>query len=254
MNDVQIDIVLDELAAGRLSEQEATSMLAGMGIADATDTIRQHRAAVQLVEQYGTLQSIKRVRLQYEATAGKAAPVASTGRVVSIVARRVMQAAAAILLLAGAWGLYSVGSYSTGQMLADMQTGYSLNTSRAGAAQPEDELVAAFRAGNYAATVAAYRQMTTASSREMFLAGYAMMQLKDYKQAAVTFEKLLQQNQQSGEPLYSDDGEYYLAQCYLQLQQPAKAFPIMQRIYNNEQHTYHEKISTRQLIKVWWLQ
>ncbi|MCU0333445.1 MAG: hypothetical protein MUF62_00190 [Chitinophagaceae bacterium] len=158
MNDVQIDTVLDELAAGRLSEQEAGSMLTGMGVANVTEAIRLHQAAVQLVEQYGTLQSIKRVRLQYEATGIQTAPAAkaSTGSVVSLLARRVMQAAAAILLLAGAWGLYSVGSYSNGQMLADMQTAYSLNTSRAGAAQPEDELVAAFRAGNYSATVAAW--------------------------------------------------------------------------------------------------
>lgn len=249
MNEQQIDALLDEVIAQQLSKAEAERRLQQAGIPAAASLIEAHLQATQLVQQYATLQTIAKVRRSFEATqaGNKVAPVRTLNM------RHWLSAAAAIIALPLVYFSLQMAMYSRADMLEDMQAEYSINTPRSEQSVAVDSLLLAFNQQRFDAVVAQYAKLQQPSVREQFLAGYAFQQTGDYTASARLFDALLQQNKQQQETLYNDDAEYYLAQACIALQEYDKAYSLLKNIYDNEQHTYHEKADRKLIWKLWWL-
>lgn len=251
-----LDSFLDQQVSFRQVEQEFDLQGCEVNVAVA---IQEHSIAAIAVDQLGVLNSIKRARKNFEATAD--APIRSlvNPEAAEVPVRsinwinRAAAVAAVFVAALGLWTVFTIGGYSTEQMYADLNEPYTLNTVRSSNTIMEGDMVDAFRSGNYEKVIALYQGGTTYTSREMFFSGYSFMQMEDFTSAAVNFEKLLQNNAANGQLLYNDDAEYYLAVSRMRIGNYESAYDLSRRIYDTPAHTYNSSISWLQLAKLWWL-
>ena len=69
----------------------------------------------------------------------------------------------------------------------------------------------------------------------------AAMELKEYATAIELFKEVMAANAKSGDNYFQDEAEYYLALAYVANSEVDNALPWLQRIRNDENHTYHQK-------------
>ncbi|WP_316830479.1 hypothetical protein [Pedobacter aquatilis] len=135
--------------------------------------------------------------------------------------------------------LYKINRVSGDKLYQEQFVAYSIDTDR-GAANT-DAIAAAYMQGDYEKVRSLYAGLNTASQSDRFLAGQAYLALKQPAKAAELFKVIAGDGSDAN--AFHDDAEYYLALSYIADEQFAMALPIMDKIYADSNHLYHEKVS-----------
>jgi predicted translin family RNA/ssDNA-binding protein len=161
---------------------------------------------------------------------------------------RALRVAAAVLLLmvgAGSWKFFTVNAT---RVYEQAFIGYTLPTTRGQATITDIE--EAYRLQNWNAVIATIDRLSLADNKALFLSGMANLQLKQYAEASMLFEQILQNNTQAGKDLYHDEAQYYLALSELGGHNTQQAVKLFQQIQADKGHKYHaqaEKIGNLDL-------
>lgn len=164
--------------------------------------------------------------------------------------RYTMAAAASLILMIGAWMLYSFFSLSADKVFASNYQSYELPANRGDQRSALTVSETLFTNHQYQELLSQFREKKLVTISDQFLCGMAAIELKDDKQAINIFRNLLEDNKRTGNTRYSDQAEYYLALTYIRNKDYDFALPILQKIKQDPAHTYQNKITGRMIRNV----
>lgn len=164
-------------------------------------------------------------------------------------------AAGLALLLVGFLG-FQYATLSGDNLYAERASVYQVAASRSSETptdSPEEQLEQFYRAQRFPEATAAYEQIETPSITAMFLAGNAYLKQDKTDQAIDAFREIVRINGSQGINRFEEDAQYYLALSYLKADRPDEALPLLEKINDNPQHSYHALVSDYYLWKVKFL-
>lgn len=217
---------------------------ANPGLQEELNSLRQTRAAVQY---FGLKQKVAGVHQQMMLELATPVIPISRGRKVL---RYSMAAAAAVILLVGSWLAYSFFSLSPDKVFASGYHTYELSNMRSGEGEGVTAIEKAFEGNQFDAVLKIYREGGGAGIRDRFLTAVAALEKKNDPLAIRLLKEQLESNRLSPKPVYNDDAEYYLALGYVRNKDYDFALPLLQKIKDEPEHTYHSKVTTRLIRKV----
>lgn len=150
--------------------------------------------------------------------------------------KAVRMAAAVLLLLVGV-GSYKFFSVNATHVYQQAFIDYTLPTTRGQAASTDIEQV--FRQQNWAGVIATVNRLSLHDNKALFLSGFAHLQLKQYAAAGQLFKQVLANNTQTGDDLYRDEAQFYLALSELGINNTSGAVQLFQQIRADKGHKYH---------------
>jgi tetratricopeptide (TPR) repeat protein len=251
ISNTQIDKKLDDFLTGVAGYDDLELFFTSNGVLNTNELVAEHRAAALAVQQYNVLQQVQFVHKKFVADQ-KVTEIKQPAKVVSMGATKMMMRIAAVLVIV----LASVTTFqyltSTGNSFYNkLNESYSINIVRG--SQKPGELVEAYQSGNYKRTIELFTQISNPGNRELFIAANSYIQLNNTSRAVELYQQILNNNKSVAQKFYQDEAEYYLAMAYLKTGETEKALPILNKIADDKNHTYHDKIDKWTLWKMKWL-
>lgn len=162
------------------------------------------------------------------------------------IVRSSLKYAASIALVLFSIGAYLYISSSPNKLYDDNYMPYTLSVTRSEATG--SDLEKAFNQKHYNAVINAFTKLKNPDDKEYFLAGQAYLSTHQANSAIPAFKQVLLS---SGSSIrFKEDAEYYLGLAYLENNQPAKAASVFDKIHNDKDHLYHDKISFWTMLKL----
>ncbi len=261
MNDnLPIENLLDDLLKNNISKTEAVASLEKENVqdADAQIQIDLHFAAAKSLQRYSILKQVQLVHNEYIAAKAGPAPD-SNASIPKLKLKKIepikwmLQIAASILLLLGAWFTWQYSNTSSSNLYSEIYQPYNVNTDRGMGDLKIHNMVPAFKDENYIEVIKIFETLSTSNNREKFLAAYSYHVTNNYKKSLAIFQQVLAYNKQNNTRLYNDEAEFYIGLAYLKLDDCKSAFQIFERIRSNPSHTFHERINEWTLRRLKWL-
>lgn len=229
---------------GSLSQQDRAaveqSLLLNTDMADELARLQVARAAVRRL---GLQQQIATVHAEMMPQLKTTSPA----KVFSI-SRLVMRVAAAVVFLVIGTAAFQYFTVSTESLYNEKYAAFSAPVTRDGATTSKIE--EAYRNANYPEVLKQFQLIAPPEAHDQFYAGIASLELQLYPGAVQFFKNTIESNRVSGSPLFQEDAEYYLALSYLKVNEISQALSIFQKIHDNPQHLYHDKVTTLYLIQL----
>jgi hypothetical protein len=166
----------------------------------------------------------------------------SPAAVVPVIRRRmspVLQIAAALIVIVVSTAVIKIASTRPENVFGKNYSDYQLSVTRG--ADVSDALELAYRSKDWAAVYSAFASTHAKTQKDYFLTAMAHMQQKEYYDAISLLKTLIQANQ-TGEPYFEDEAEYYLAMNYLATGQDAPAVALFDKIKADSRHVYHSRV------------
>ena len=230
-----------------LSEAEAQVLMIEL---EGNDSLQQELNNLLLtrgaIKNYGLTQKVKGIH----ETMMQELPNAQlqTKAVVRSLSKSLISIAATIILLVGLFGLYEYLSVSAGKLYEEKYFPYQIATMRSSTAPTVIE-------SNYIEkkednVIAEFEKLPQPTINDEFLTAQAYLQKADYNNAIKLFNTIIQKNKASNAAGLNEAASYYLALSYLSNKQTDKALLILEEIYNDKTHLYHNKVDRWYLFKV----
>ena len=203
-------------------------------------------SAKSAIKHYGLAQKVNDIHqtMMQERTAQKNTSKA----VVRSLPKMIMRIAASIILLVGLFGLYQYVTVSPNNLYNGQYTAYEVATMRG--TTDINALEKAYGEKKYDDVISLYKQTAKPTVKEQFLAAQAYLIKEDYINAIELFNGVIETNKAVNTSTLNDDAEYYLALSYLKNKETSKALVLFNKIHENKDHLYHNKVSSWYLAKV----
>lgn len=172
--------------------------------------------------------------------------------VVRIIPKIIMKIAATILLLIGLFGVYEYLNISAGKLYEEKYMPYEVAIMR-GSTTP-NLIENTYKDKKFDSVIVMYQKIAQPTINEEFLTAQSYLSKADYNNAIKLFTAIIQENKISNTAMLNDDASYFLALTYLKNNQADKAFPIFEKIHNDNTQLYSSKINYWYLFKVKLLQ
>lgn len=257
-NELYITGLLDDYVRRKLEREEVISLLQQQGVANAGEEIDLHHAATIALQRGSVLQQVKGVHARFlqNQPASNGRTASGRGKLVAMLqpVKWVLRIAAAAIIIFAGWFAYDYLSSSSTALYADIYQPYNVNTDRAVIEEiVPHNMVQQFKQKDYGGVIATYKTLAVPGNREKFLTAMAFQETGGHQQAIELLTQILQYNAQQGTRLYNDDAEFYLALNHLKLKNTKAALALFSKIYNDQGHTYRERISKSMLRKMKWI-
>jgi hypothetical protein len=203
--------------------------------ANAREEWQYLQTAVEAAQHAALYQKVGAIRAEMQAAPViplKQAPIRN-------MASRIIRIAAIVVVLLSAVAIYKYATVSHTDFFEQHYTAYELNTTRSGVAPTPVE--AAYRNSNWNEVVALYNSSTVKTNKDHFLAGMALVELKQYTLAIARFNDVLSTNARDNDSYFQDEAEYYLALAYLANDQANNASRLLKQISAENGHLYQQK-------------
>jgi tetratricopeptide (TPR) repeat protein len=161
---------------------------------------------------------------------------------VPVIRRRmspVLQIAAILMVVIVSTAVIKVANTRPEGVFENNYSAYQLSVTRG--ADVSDPLEQAYRSGNWAGVYSTYKATHNKTQKDYFLTAMAHMQQREYYEAISLLKALIQCNQ-TGEPYFEDEAEYYLAMNYLATGQSIRAVELFDKIKADPRHLYHSRV------------
>ncbi|WP_407523840.1 hypothetical protein PDL71_18080 [Lacibacter sp. MH-610] len=249
----QVEIALDDFFAGVITREKLMQTMVLNNITDAEAVIVEHRQAVELIRRYNLLHQVSNVHIHFAKTAYSKQQQPAP-KVIKMSTRAfAMRIAAGFLIILTGYTLFQYSNSSSSKLYETLYNTYAVTETRTNLGEPKSEIVDAYKKADYKAVLLLFDQFVNPGNRELFFAGNAHLEAGDVNKAIELFQLILQRNKLSGELLYQDEAEYYLAMAYLKNKAVQKALPLLEAIEAEPAHTYHNKTDKFTLFKMKWL-
>ena len=228
--------------------------------------------AVEAIQLHAITEQVRRTRMQFEqeqrelergqaenepselpvgasVPVGKLADLVEAGRpsaaspaTVRDIRRRispVLQIAAILIVVIVSAGILKVANTRPEGVFDRSYSDYQLSITRG--ADASDAMEQAYRSRNWAGVYQAFESSHARTQKDYFLTAMAHTQQKEYYEAISLLKTLILYNQ-SREPYFQDEAEYYLAMNYLATGQAAQAVELFDKIKADPRHTYFARV------------
>jgi len=197
--------------------------------------------SVELIREAAVMEQVMAVRTQQQAQARVISiQKKESGAVIHSFSRTFLRVAAVLLLFAGAGTVYKYSTTNASSVYDQGFSSFELSTSRGNS--NVGELEKAYRNKNWSEVENIASLEKEKDNKTMFLAGMAAMELKNYDKAVHFFNELMA-NQNSANPSFQDEAEYYLAMADLGANKPAAGVAILRKIRADKEHLFYKKAS-----------
>lgn len=252
----KMDDLFDLFDSKEISYEQLLNQFGNVNAEELNEQLQLHLAAKRAIRKYGIMQQVAGVHKNYattssQKTAGnKIAPVKNM--VPPNAVKWMMRIAASVTLLIGLYVAQYVAFYSPDKMYNNTFREYYMNTERSAPVATENDMVAAFRKGEYNQVIGMYGKVAQQGNREKFLAGYAYLQVNNYGAAEALFNEIMTTNQSKGSTYFQDEAEYYLAMARLKQGNTSGALELMEKIHASKEHTFHESVTNWMIFRMKW--
>ena len=209
------------------------------------DELENLGLARDAVESYGLKRQVAGVHkemMEEMSNGGKEATV----RKMYPAIRTLLRIAAGLFIAFLSFGIYQYATVSSSDLYSDNYQPYKLSIARGGGNVPE--LEKDYISGDFKAAITAFEKLDRPAPKDYLLGGQAYMQTQQAPKAIAAFGQIIADN--SADNIYKDDAEYYLAESYLENNEPLKAKPLFEKIYADKDHLYHDRVSYWTMMKL----
>jgi tetratricopeptide (TPR) repeat protein len=217
----------------------------------ATDTILQQQydsllITREAIRQYGLQQKV--AGLHQQMMNELQAPVKKM-RPANRKLRYALSMAASVILLVGGFILYNFIGQSSEKVYSANHIPFTLSNARDGgtAITPIEE---AYNNKDYKEVIRIYDSKEEVSAKGCFLAGASSLEMSNNSKAINYFKKTIEINKAATVSVWNDDAEYFLAMAYIRNRDYDFALDMLNKIQDNPDHLYHEKITGKLIRQV----
>jgi tetratricopeptide (TPR) repeat protein len=171
--------------------------------------------------------------------------LAKTRRII----RYSMAAAAGLLLLISAYVAYNYFSLSSDKIFYSNYHTYQLSVTR-DVSNIFTPVERAYDEKNYKEVLRIHDAKEDKTAKAEFLTGVASLELRNNSKAIKCFNEVIEMNTGATTPLLQDESEYYLALAYIKNKDYDYAIAMLNKISDNEEHKYRQKISPKLIRQV----
>ncbi len=204
--------------------------------------------AKSAIAYYGVKQQVKLIHKEVMENNIETEPVKKEQGVVKTIIKWSMRIAASLLIIVCGLGVYQYATITPDKLFSENYNAYTMSVTRGDA--DATALVKAFNEKDYEGTIKQYAVLNDIQQKENFIVAQAYLVTNKYNYAIEAFNAVLEKNSLSKEKLYNDDAEYFLAMSYLKNNDIALAMPIFERINNNTNHLYNDKVTNNFMRKL----
>ncbi len=256
--ELQIQTVLDTLHQKSITHAEAKKLLLEANVIDPDTQIELHMAATKALLHYNVLKQVQSVHNNFVTSANSI----STAKVHDISKKPIykmtpvkwgLRIAASVTLILSTFFIYQYSTNSSAKLYSEIYQPYNVNTDRGMGEIITHNMVNEYKNKDYKAVIKTFESLPVSNSREKFLAAYSYHEIGSYKQSLITFQQLLEANKKSGSLLYNDEAEFYIGLVYLKLKDPKSAALSFEKIQQNPNHTFYERVSKKVITRLKWL-
>jgi tetratricopeptide (TPR) repeat protein len=213
------------------------------------DELENLALAKQAVTRYGLKNEIGLIHSEMiQEMKSKTLPKSPVRKMIFQYAFRV---AAILIVLMGLSAVYQYLTVTPDKLFTENFHVFDLHETR-GAAGTNIEN--AYKKDNMEAVLREFSQLNSPQAGDYFLAGNAFLATHQPAKAIEAFDSVQLINQSHKTHIFEEDAEYYLALSYLANQEPARAYPIFEKIHADTAHPYNKEVSAWFLRKVYRLQ
>ena len=196
---------------------------------------------VASIAEAGLYTQVGTIREQYN-TALDASRQQKGGRgIVRTMTQKMMRVAAVLAFVTFSAIVYKYISVNDSSVYSKYYAPYELHTSRS--AGNEEKVEDAFKNNRWNEVITITNGTPDKTSKHIFLAGVAYLELNQYSQAVKSFESVLENNKIAQDDYFKDEAEYYLAMSYLANKDRKKALPMLEKIRNDKDHLYNQLVT-----------
>jgi hypothetical protein len=192
--------------------------------------------AKTVVQHYGLKQQVSAVHHQMMAELKNELSGNSRGKIYPLL-RLTMKIAAGVIIFIFFFAAYEWVTVSSSGLAESNYYPYELSVDRGAAGSSAIEQ--AYADHNFKEVILNLEKDTAPSEKDHFLGGQAYLATHQVAKAIREFNKVLLDSRGR----YRDDAEYYLALSYLQNDQPLEAQKLVDQIYRDKDHLYHDRLS-----------
>lgn len=251
----QIDQILDEIIRGISSEEKLADFISDYTSEELINELQVHQAAAAAIQRNAVLSQVSGVHQSFfENRNGFTADDNRAGTTFVKRSLKVWWSAAAVLIIAPALIFMFVYVTNSPQQLFESQyQTYRINVDRTSSGINNEALARHYQDGKYSEAIRDFQALASQGVADKMIAAFAYMELNDYKAAAPLFEAVILNNAATGEKLYQDEAEYYLALSYLKTQQLEQSFRLFNKIYADNEHTFNGRVDKWFMMRLKWL-
>ena len=158
-------------------------------------------------------------------------------------------AAIFILMIAGI-GVYEYTTISSNSMYSQIYQPYETRTSRGN--EELSPVESAYTKGDFTASITAFLSQRIHSTADYFYVGQAYLATNKTNEAVSNFENALHSAGVSHQ--YKQESEFYLALAYLRANELGKSTALFEKIHNDPNHLFHDKVSGWFMKKLYFLE
>ena len=162
--------------------------------------------------------------------------------------------AAAVLIIAPLLAFVFVYTTNSSDRLyaAQYQT-YRINVDRSASQGTIASLTELYQQARYNEVIKEYQTLNEKGTREKMITAFAYMELQQYESAVPLLDAVIRSNVLTGERLYQDEAEYYLALSLLKTNQLQHAYQVFDKIYVDDEHTFNGRVDKWFMLRLKWL-
>jgi tetratricopeptide (TPR) repeat protein len=232
---------------GELSSSEKNTLeqqlAADKTLQDELESLQSTREAVKL---YGLKQKVAFIHgRMMEEMQVPVKKISSVRRAI----RYSVAVAASLILIVGGYLTYNFFTLSPDKVFASNYRSYELVTVRDGGIQERSLLEEPYVLKEYAKVVSIQfdRPFTI---KELFLRAMSYLELADNPKAIAEYKKVLLQTEAVNTNIFKQQAEYYLALCYIRNGDYDFAIDLLNKIQEDPNHLYNEKVSDKLIRQV----
>ncbi|MDQ6812401.1 MAG: hypothetical protein M3040_01475 [Bacteroidota bacterium] len=245
MNENDTDFLIQYLD-GELSENDKAAMKSRIeNDASLQQAIENLQGTQLAIKHYGLQQHVANIHAEMMKELKETA--SKKTRVIPMFAK-VFRVAAVFIVVIGCLAIYQYTSLSSEKLFNSNYQAYSLHESRGD--NSSSTLEQLFKRHLTQQLISSFSTVRQPTVTDYFYLANAYLERHNAPAAIQALHSVQQKNAKQNSHLLEDDVEYYLAMAYLQNNEPSKALPLLSNIHNDEQHLYHDKVSSLFLLKV----
>ncbi|MBL7699077.1 MAG: hypothetical protein JNK79_13010 [Chitinophagaceae bacterium] len=246
--------LLDSIVLGEFTQDEIAATIPAEDREDFLRELSLHRAAAAAIQRYSVTEQVRSASEEFfrkyrEAKSeGNEVYLSGTEKIM----RLFLWVAAAFVITCSVIVLYWYVGNNGDRLFAERYQPFRVNVERSDASK-NSEIARQYSQDRFNEVVAAYEKNQSVSSRDKMIAGSSYLKLNRYEPAIAVFNHIIEQNIATGDRLYHDEAEYYLALAYLKQKQYEQAYQLFDKIYIDKEHTFNTEVNWWFLTRVKWL-
>ncbi len=251
-NHLTMNDLLDLWVKNEITMDELAIRSGNKDLFELQEKMEMHQVAVRAIQKHATARQVASVHREYlgrrrdqNKVLAKLVSIQRTKLIVRIAS--VAAVFAAILVIA------QMVFISSNRIYSESFSQYYVNNERSAEAPATGNVTALFQKGDYAGVISAFKSQSSHENKELFLAGYSSLMMKDYKNASGYFTAIMDNFSKNGNRLFMDEAEYYLALTDLRQGKNEEAYLLMSKIYSNPDHTYHDAFDKWTMWRMKWI-